>query len=424
MRNLLDKIFFRSNNLDFFSQKIKKLSKKKSIKKIFDSINSYSDESKIKFVGGCVRKIITNEEVDDIDLATNLEPNQVCEVLKRENINYFETGIEHGTVTAIIEDYKFEITSLREDISTDGRHAKVKFSKNWKDDASRRDFTINSIYADSDGNLFDPFNGKSDLEKGIVKFIGDADKRIKEDYLRILRYIRFFLNYSKKPHDMETLRKLRINIGGVSKLSKERILLELKKISKIETIEKLSKEKFCFDLILIVFPELKNLKIFSKLDFQKKNLLKHSDFILILSLMIIDETDNTDYFLYRFNVSKNDKKRIKTIDYFFKDKVNSKTFTEENLNKFFYYNGNQSVIDILTFKAIKSKNLDKNLLNLIDIYKKKEKPTMPIKAKLLMDKYQISEGKNLGSKLKLIEEAWVNNNFEISEKQIDNIIHN
>ena len=140
--------------------------------------------------------------------------------------------------------------------------------------------------------------------------------------------------------------------------------------------------------------------------------------------MIIDETDNTDYFLYRFNVSKNDKKRIKTIDYFFKDKVNSKTFTEENLNKFFYYNGNQSVIDILTFKAIKSKNLDKNLLNLIDIYKKKEKPTMPIKAKLLMDKYQISEGKNLGSKLKLIEEAWVNNNFEISEKQIDNIIHN
>ena len=99
--------------------------------------------------------------------------------------------------------YKFEITSLREDISTDGRHAKVKFSKDWKKDASRRDFTINSIYSDGEGNLFDPFNGKKDLENGLIKFIGDPDKRIKEDYLRILRYLRFFLNYSKQKHNLE-----------------------------------------------------------------------------------------------------------------------------------------------------------------------------------------------------------------------------
>ena len=98
----------------------------------------------------------------------------------------------------LIDDNKFEITSLREDILTDGRHAKVKFSKDWKKDASRRDFTINSIYSDREGNLFDPFNGKKDLEKGFVNFIGDPDKRIKEDYLRILRYLRFFLNYSKQ----------------------------------------------------------------------------------------------------------------------------------------------------------------------------------------------------------------------------------
>ena len=131
-----------------------------------------------KYVGGCIGKIINDEKVDDIDLATNLEPKEVCEALKKNNLKYYETGIDHGTITVLINEYKFEITSLREDISTDGRHATVKFSKNWKNDASRRDFTINAIYSDADGNLFDPFDGKKDLENGLIKFIGDPNRRI------------------------------------------------------------------------------------------------------------------------------------------------------------------------------------------------------------------------------------------------------
>ena len=165
MRSFLDKIFFRSNNLDSISQNIKCISKNTPANKIFSAINNYSKESEVRFVGGCIRKVINNEKVDDIDLATNLEPKIVCDVLKKNNIDYYETGIIHGTITAIINNYKFEITSLRKDISTDGRHANVKFSKNWKEDASRRDFTINSIYSDEDGNLFDPYNGKKDIEK-------------------------------------------------------------------------------------------------------------------------------------------------------------------------------------------------------------------------------------------------------------------
>ena len=230
MKNFLDKIFFRSNNLENISQNIKDLTKKTLAYKIFDAINTFAPESEIRYVGGCIRKIIKNEKVDDIDMATNLEPNEVCAALKKNKINYYKTGIEHGTITAIIDDNKFEITSLREDVLTDGRHAKVKFSKSWKEDASRRDFTINSIYSNRDGNLFDPFNGKNDLEKGIINFIGDTEKRIKEDYLRILRYIRFFLSYSKHPHDLATIKRLKMNIGGVSKLSKERLLDELRKI--------------------------------------------------------------------------------------------------------------------------------------------------------------------------------------------------
>ena len=424
MRSLIDKIFSRSNNLDYISQNIKALTRKTPSNKIFKAINSYSSESEIRYVGGCIRKIINKEKVDDIDLATNLEPKQVCEALKKNNIKYYESGIEHGTITAIEDDYTFEITTLRKDISTDGRHAKVEFSKDWKSDASRRDFTINSIYSDKDGNLFDPFNGKQDLENGIINFIGEPDKRIKEDYLRILRYLRFFLNYSKQQHSKETIKKLKINIIGILKLSKERLLDELKKIVKLEILERLSKDQISLEIVLMIFPEFKNIKIFSKLNSTQKDLLREKDFIFLLSLMIIDETDNTDYFLYKFNISKKDQKRIKSIDNFFKERINSKSFTKNNMDKIFYYQGREVTLDILSHKLIKSKKVDNLSIELIKYYEKKTTLIMPVNADLLMKKYKISEGKYLGDKLKIIENQWVKNNFKISDEDIDNIVNN
>ena len=424
MKNFLNKFFLTSNNLNNFSKNIKDLSKKTPVSKIFDAINLYSSDSEIRYVGGCIRKLLNNEKVDDIDLATNLEPDKVCESLKKNNINYYKTGIKHGTITAIIDNYKFEITTLREDVSTDGRHATVKFSKDWRNDASRRDFTINSIYSDKEGNLFDPYNGKNDLKKGIINFIGNVNDRVQEDYLRILRYLRFFLNYSKVKHNLEIIRKLKMNIGGISILSKERLLDELKKISKLNTLEKLSKDKHSLDLILLIFPELKNVKIFSNLDLNKKKFLEKADFIFYLSLLIIDEGDNADYFLYKYNISKKDQKRIKIIDNFFKEKINLKTFTTNNINKFFYYNGKEAVIDILTFMIIKSKKFDQIIFDLIDHYRNKSMPIMPIGADVLMAKYKIPEGKLLGNKLKIIEQKWVNNDFKISDQEVKNIIQN
>jgi poly(A) polymerase len=423
MKNLIDKIFFRSNNLDQISQKIKDLTKKTFANRIFETINSYSSKSEIRYVGGCIRKIINKEKVDDIDLATNLEPDQVCNALQKNNINYYETGIEHGTITAIIYEHKFEITTLREDLSTDGRHAKVKFSKNWKEDALRRDFSINSIYSDKDGNLFDPNDGKKDLENGFINFIGDPDKRIKEDYLRILRYLRFFLNYSKQPHNSEVVRKLKMNISGVSNLSKERLLNELKKIIKLETLEKLSKDKVSLDLILMIFPELKSIRTLFKLNSDKKDIVKEADFIFLLSLMIIDNTDNVEYFLYKFNISKKDQKRIKIIDNFYQKKIISKTFTENNISKVLYYHGKQAVFDILNFQIIKSKKKDQTLFRLKKNYENKLVPTMPVDADLLMTKYKIPKSKELGLKLKMIEKHWVENDFKISDQQVENIIN-
>jgi len=422
MKNFFNKIFSSSKNLYSFKNNIKKLSSTTPVKKIFEVIKTHSSESEIRYVGGCLRKILNNEKVDDIDLATNLNPLEVSEILKKNNINFYQSGIEHGTITAVIDDHKFEITSLREDILTDGRHAKVKFSKDWKKDAARRDFTINSIYADLNGNLFDPYNGKKDIELGQVSFIGDAEKRIKEDYLRILRYLRFFLNYSKQPHQEDIIKVIKINISGISVISKERLLDELKKLLRSDKLEKLLKDKFSIELILLIFPELKNIKSVINAIKVKKKLFVELDFMFILFLMIIDETDNLEYFLYKYNVSKKDKRRAYAINSFYNEKNGSKTLNEANLNKVLYYDGKQTVLDILNFKIIKTKKVDKKLFNLLELYKNMITPSLPVGANLLMTRYKIPEGRQLGSMLRLIEEEWIKNNFEISEKQIDNII--
>ena len=207
MIDLINKFFSFSKHLVGKPSSFKELKKKKEIKKLFLAIENYSEDSEIRYVGGCVRKILNNEIVDDIDFAVNLKPEECSAALKENNIKFFEIGISHGTIIAVIDSYKFEITSLRKDLITDGRHAKVAFTADWQEDASRRDFTINAIFSDIHGNLYDPFDGKKDLEIGKIKFIGDADKRIKEDYLRILRYIRFFLNYSKTEHN-DKIRKI------------------------------------------------------------------------------------------------------------------------------------------------------------------------------------------------------------------------
>jgi poly(A) polymerase len=422
MNIILDKIFFRSKNLNYISQNLKNLTNETSAKKIFEAINGYSEDSEVRYVGGCIRKVIKKETVDDIDLATNLNPIEICEALKNNEINFYETGIKHGTITAIIDEKKYEITSLRKDIKTDGRHAEVEFSRDWKEDASRRDFSINSIYSDKDGNLFDPFNGKKDLEDGNINFIGDVEKRIQEDYLRILRYLRFYLNYSKHKHQPEILKNIKKNIYGISNISVERLIDELKKIINSDGFLNLFNDKESLELIEIIFPQFKNIQNFKRLNsYALKNFSK-LDFIFLLSLFVIDGTDNADYFIYKFKISKKDQKRLKLIDFFYKNKITLNNFTEKNFNKIFYFNGRQAVIDIINFKIFTSRKIEKKLIKLLDIYEKKEIPTLPIGADLLMTKFKIPQGKNLGNKLKRIEEIWVENGFQISDKQVQLIV--
>ncbi len=421
MIEILNKIFLRSKNLGNLNVEFQELRKKTGIELLFRAVESYSDESEIRYVGGCVRKILKNEKVNDVDLATNLNPEQIMQVCKKKNIKFYETGLEHGTITAIINDYKFEITSLRKDLKTDGRHADVIFTNDWKEDASRRDFSINSIYSDLEGNIFDPFNGKKDLEDGKISFIGDAEKRIKEDYLRILRYIRFFLNYSKHDHNRDITKIIKKNLEGVSKISSERLLDEFKKLFNSDGFIKLSEDEFCCEIIILIFPQFKNIHLLKNLHKYAKDNIKNIDFIFLISFLIVDGTDNADYFIYKFNISKKDQKRILFLNEYLKNKNNEK-FNTKNLWKILYFNGKDSLLDLINFHIFKSKKVDKKLENFLNFFKDKKVPMLPLKAATLMTKYNIPEGKELGLKLKQIENKWVDNDFRITEKEVEKII--
>ena len=424
MKNFLLK-FIKQKNINLNTNlKFENLKKKYEIKKIFNIFSNDLNNCQIRFIGGCVRKALSNENIDDIDLAVDLTPEEVKLILKNNNIKFFETGIEHGTITAKINNEKLEITSLRRDIKSYGRHADVEFTKKWYEDAARRDFSINCIYADLEGNLYDPFEGKKDLKNGKVKFIGNAENRIREDYLRVLRYIRFFLDYSNQPHDLDIQKKILKNISGINKISKERLLNELEKIFKSKNIFKINDDEFLVKILNLVFPELKNIHLLEKLNDQALEILQSKDFLFWLSILIIDETDNTDYFLYKYKLSNNDKKRIKFLYQNYPKLNDNNFFSEKNFHKLVYYNDKSLVIDLIDFKICVSKKDITKMIKLKKLIIETNKPIFPIKAKNLIEEYNLKEGRELGTKLKKIEDVWVQNNFKITNQEVNRIINN
>jgi len=180
-----------------------------------------------RFVGGCVRNTVLGRPVDDIDIAVDKPPETVMRTLEAADLKVVPTGLRHGTVTAIVEGRPFELTTLRRDLETDGRRAVVAFTDDWRADAERRDFTFNALYADPDGTIWDPFDGRADLLAGRVRFIGDPDQRIAEDRLRVLRFFRFHAWFGKPPLDSAGFDACRRNAGTLSALSAERVAKEL-----------------------------------------------------------------------------------------------------------------------------------------------------------------------------------------------------
>lgn len=183
-----------------------------------------------RFVGGCVRDALAKRPVHDVDIATTSLPETVMALLKHAGIRVIPTGIEHGTVTAIIGSQQYQITTLREDVATDGRRATVAYTEDWFADARRRDFTINAMTATLDGDVYDPYNGIADLAHGRIRFIGKALDRIAEDHLRILRFFRFQATHGRPPADKEALSACRKTADKLTTLSGERVQGEMRRI--------------------------------------------------------------------------------------------------------------------------------------------------------------------------------------------------
>ena len=420
MLNKIKKIITKTDRFlfkKFGSEKsIKILENIKEAKIIFSHLNEIGKESEVRFVGGCVRKSLCGEDIDDIDLATSLEPDVVKKRLSKGDIKVIDTGISHGTVTAILNKKKFEITTLRKDVSTDGRHADVQFTSNWELDASRRDFTVNAIYSDINGRIFDPLNGVSDLQNGKIKFIGSPEKRIQEDYLRILRYFRFFIQYSKTDYDQDTIQSIKQNINGLSKISNERIFNELKKILSLNKIYNLFDNNQSKEIILNIFPELKYYERLNKINSLDQKLKDKYDNELILALLVIDQSNDYEYFCDKYKTSNSIKNRLKNISINFESLKSREFFSEENTKKLIYLSSKDEVRNLLLFSIcindkIKASNVEK-LLNYVNSC---EVPKFPISGDYLK-KHGYETGQALGEKLKLLEEKWIANNFVLDEE--------
>jgi poly(A) polymerase len=198
---------------------------------VFDALEAKGGADCARFVGGCVRNALIGQPISDIDIATTLAPETVLEALKAAGLKAVPTGVEHGTVTAIAGRKPFEITTLRRDVETDGRRAVVAFTDDWREDAERRDFTLNALYARRDGTIFDPTgHGVADARAGRIVFVGEPTQRIREDYLRILRFFRFLAWYGKGPADAAALAACEALKDHIATLSAERVSKELLKL--------------------------------------------------------------------------------------------------------------------------------------------------------------------------------------------------
>ena len=413
-------------NISFnFINKIKRnlfpFYKDKELKFVFNKIQegSSADTVTARFVGGCVRKYLSNDKIDDIDIATTLSAEEIKEKFLNTKFNIVETGIKHGTVTLVTDKFNLEITTLRKDVETDGRHAEVEYIDDWQLDSERRDFTINAIYLDINGKIFDPQMGKVDLKNNNVKFIGDPRKRIEEDYLRIIRFLRFKIMYDRKV-ELSTINAIKQNLDGIKKISKERILIELYKILDLKNFINLNDSTHLKEIFSLIFPEFENLK-------RLERLAKICDYIqvnreLLLAVLLIDEKNNHEYFAHKYNVSNNIKENLHISAKNIILIKGNKYFFNKDLKKNIYLNGKNHLINlnILNFvinEKLKFKDFSETLKKILQSKKQK----LPVDGKYLIDN-GMKQGSQIGRVLKKIEEEWIKNNFKISEDQMKEII--
>lgn len=390
---------------------------KPGLQRIFSLLNADGGEARV--VGGAVRNALMGLPVGDIDMATTLPPQDVVERAKDAGIKAVPTGIDHGTVTLVVDGEGYEVTTLRRDVTTDGRHAEVAFGTDWKEDAERRDLTINALYADASGEVIDLIGGLADIETKTVRFIGDAATRIAEDHLRILRFFRFFAYYGSGRPDADGLRASARAKDKLSTLSAERVWSEMKKLLSADDPSRALLWMRQAGVLAQILPETEKWGIdsFHGLVATEQALGWKPDPMLRLASIIPPDAERVAALSSRLRMSKNEAARL---DQWAKAPAVDPSLAETALDRLLYRQGVEGVKTRLKL-ALSSARADMSageaamqkiakLSILLARAEKFNKPPFPLSGADVLAA-GLPPGPQVGEVLGELEAAWVDGNF-------------
>lgn len=373
-------------------------------------------DNKARFVGGCVRDALLGKAATDIDVTTPLSPDDVIQHLDKAHIRSIPTGIKHGTVTAVVGSQHFEVTTLRRDVECHGRHAEVEYTDSWEEDAARRDFTMNAMSCDLDGTLYDYFGGREDALAGIVRFVGDAERRVQEDFLRILRFFRFSAYYAKGELDGTALAACKRYAPFIETLSGERIQVEMQKLFKAESPLAVLKAMRENDVLRYIALDVGSLAPLEKLIEQEQaSNIPLNDYVRIALLLRHAKSDvgdvvvrwklsNKDADLLRSLVAPDGYKIVATLD----EKQQKHYIRKLDKQLFRYLVYLQWAEDTENHAAYKA---------MITLSNKWQIPEFPIGGKEVMV-LGVPAGKRLGELLQQAEVWWEQKNYLPTENEI------
>ncbi|WP_341811120.1 CCA tRNA nucleotidyltransferase [Wolbachia endosymbiont (group A) of Oxytorus armatus] len=373
---------------------------------IIDAIEEFGGEARL--VGGCVRDSILQRDVHDIDLATNLLPNQTIKALKLRNIKTIPTGLKHGTITAVLNQRSFEITTLRHDVKCDGRHAKVEFTNNWQADASRRDFTFNALYADKHGHIYDYFGGIEDLKARRLNFIGNAEDRIKEDYLRILRAFRFHAKICVGDLSDEILNVCKKHSHMIQNLSGERIRDEILKLLECNDPFPTLKSMQESDVLQKIIPKKVKCEILSS------SLLFGTDALVKLALLLrTTKNDRLSLGEYVSKFLRLSNKQKKKLLFLLSNDIKTE-LSEKEQKKYISLFGRELYCDLVKICGVESgENVDEyiSFANTFNI------PKFPLSGDDLIS-IGHQPGKSLGRNLELLKQHWEDSSYTLTKEEL------
>ena len=364
-------------------------------------------EKNIKLVGGAVRAALNNTKTKDLDFAVNIRPDLVKQKLEKNNIKFKDKSKGHGTISIFSKDYVIEITSLRKDIKTFGRKAKVGFINSFEEDAKRRDFTINSIYSDLEGNLFDPFDGVKDLIKNKIKFIGIPKNRIKEDNLRLLRYFRFVGTYASNEEqlDLASLSACVENFSKIKTLSKERIQIEFNKLLLSKNVGfafSILKKHNLLNFLIDGLQKMSNKSISSLNELPSEKIIRIAYLIKVTKIKIVDLNKKI----------KIGNSNVVILQNILSIKELIKSENKAKVNKY-YYGEAVALTNYKLNQFINKKKVNNKILNVLKTW---TVPKLPINGDDVI-KYKKINGKEIGVVLSKIERWWVKNYFLPTRKE-------